>query len=137
MRRYLSGGGARLLGERGGAAGAFAAEAALSFLRGVMQRPRLHGSHDIHRDGPNVVTDKGDLAVALQVYRTCGQLHAPWTCVQCGGSCERRVVRSRRQCPRGGQHLHTVALDEEGVVGQCTRSPLPGGVPYPDPSTLG
>ena len=35
----LSGGDARLLGERGGAAGAFAAEAALSILRGVMQRP--------------------------------------------------------------------------------------------------
>ena len=35
-------GGARLIGERGGAAGASAAEAALSFLRGVMQRPR-HG----------------------------------------------------------------------------------------------
>ena len=64
MRRYISGGGARLLGERGGAASAFAAEAALSFLRGVMQRPR-HGSHDTHGDGPGVVTDKGDLAVTL------------------------------------------------------------------------
>ena len=39
-------------------------QTALSFLRGVMQRPR-HGSHDIHGDGPGVVADKGDLAVAL------------------------------------------------------------------------
>ena len=39
-------------------------QTALSFLRGVMQRPR-HGSHDVHGDGPGVVADKGDLAVAL------------------------------------------------------------------------
>ena len=43
-----------LLGERGGAAGAFAAEAALGVLRGGVQRP-CHGPHDIHGDGPGVV----------------------------------------------------------------------------------
>ena len=40
-------------------------QTALSFLRGVMQRPR-HGSHDIHGDGPGVVANKGDLAVSRQ-----------------------------------------------------------------------
>ena len=52
------------MAERGGAAGAFAAEAALSFLRGVVQRP-CRGPHDVHGDGPGMVAHDGDLAVAL------------------------------------------------------------------------
>jgi hypothetical protein len=36
--------------ERGGAAGAFAAEAVLSFLCSVVQRP-CRGPHDVHGDG--------------------------------------------------------------------------------------
>ena len=38
----------------GEVAGVFAAEAALSFLRGVVQRP-CRGPHDVHGDGPGVV----------------------------------------------------------------------------------
>ena len=52
------------LKERGGAAGAFAAEAAFSLLRGVVQRP-CRGPHDVHGDGPGrtcggVVTFMGE-----------------------------------------------------------------------------
>ena len=66
MRHFISGGGAQLLlGERGGAASAFAAEAALSFLRVVVQR-QCHGPHDIHEDGPGVVATVAEMTVGLQ-----------------------------------------------------------------------
>ena len=106
------GGDARLLGERGGAAGAFAAEAALSFLRGVMQRPR-HGSHDVHGDGPGVVADKGDLAVALvgrAVNSMLPGLAAKAADLVSGG------WREAAANVLVEEHLHAVALDKEGVV---------------------
>eukprot|EP00964_Phaeocystis_antarctica_P023801 scaffold13315_cov63-Phaeocystis_antarctica.AAC.1 len=98
MRHFISGGGAQLLlGERGGAASAFAAEAALSFLRGVVQRP-CHGPHNVHEDGSGVVADEGGLAVALAT----DLVSAGW--------------REAAAKVFVEEHLHAVALDKEGVV---------------------
>ena len=63
----MFGGGARS-GERGWGADAHAAEAALSVMRGVDQRPRL-GLGDPHGDCASVVADVRDLAVVALVGR--------------------------------------------------------------------
>ena len=89
-------------------------QTALSFLRGVMQRPR-HGSHDIHGDGPGVVADKGDLAVALvgravNCYSMLPGLASKAADLVSGG------WREAAANVLVEEHLHAVALDKEGVV---------------------
>ena len=85
-----------------------------------MQRPR-HGSHDVHGDGPGVVADKGDLAVALvgrAVNSMLPGLAAKAADLVSGG------WREAAANVLVEEHLHAVALDKDCLEGVVVISPL-------------
>ena len=99
-------------------------------MRGIMQRP-CHGPHDIHAcgDGPGVVADKGDLAVAL-VGRAVNSTHMLPGLVSKAADLVSSGWREAAVNVLVEEHLHAVALDEEGVV---VISPL---LPFTQPLTV-